>query len=559
MKMKGESIMFRPKITETLKGYNLKEFQKDLIAGIIVAIIALPLSIALAIASGLSPEKGLYAAIIGSFIIALLGGSRVQIGGPAGAFVVIIYGIVATYGYNGLLTATIMAGILLIIMGLLKFGNIIKYIPSSIINGFSSGIAIVIFSTQIKDFFGLEIDKVPSEFIEKMISYFESFHTFSLQSLLISLLAISIILLWPKINKKIPGTLIAVISTTVLVLLLKWDLPTIGSQFAALQAGFPVFLIPEINIDLVKTLLLPAVTIAILGGIESLLSAAVADGMINDTHDSNTELVAQGTANIVVAFFGGMPVTGALARTSANVQNGGRTPVAGIVKSIVLLLIVLVFMPYVKLIPMAALAGVLTIVAYNMGEWESFKNIRRAPKTDTFLFLTTFLLTVFVDVVVAIIAGIVIAALLFMKKMADVTDIKYVDVKGHKSEIFSRLKYPDEVSIYEIKGAFFFGAASKFIKTISRREINERILIIDMEQVPVMDGTAFETFDNLLEASMKKKIKIILLNVQEQPYSLLEKYGFIPKFGAENFCSDIEAVITRANQVLADKNSNDKQ
>lgn len=548
--------MFVPKFITTLKGYTREQFFKDLWAGVIVAIIALPLSIALAIASGLSPEKGLYTAIIGGFLISLLGGSRVQIGGPAGAFVVIVYGIVTKFGTDGLIVATILSGFFLALMGLFKFGSLIKFIPTSIVNGFSSGIAVIIASTQIKDFFGLSIEKVPAEFLEKLVSFGEHLGTLQPASLAVGLGTLAVIVLWPRVTKRVPGTLIAVAGATVLALVLHLDVPTIGSQFSTLGSALPAFRFPSLSLGMFNDLLLPSLTLAVLGAVESLLSAVVADGMIGGRHRSNMELVAQGIGNIASGCFGGMPVTGAVARTTANIQNGGRTPVAGMVHSVVLFGIMLAFMPYVKLIPMASLAAVLVMVSYNMGDWEAFRNIRKAPKSDTIVFLATFVLTVFLDVVVAIGVGVVLASLLFMKKMADMTEVSQVsgEDRDKDADFFWRhVKAPEHVSFYEIDGLFFYGAASKFIQTITQRETKEQVLIIKMEGVPFMDATAFDSFDKLLDNCMKRRIKIILLKVQEQPLELMGNFGFLPKFGMENICSTTGEAIARANEVLLEK------
>lgn len=548
--------MLVPKLFTTMKNYNKEQFIKDVTAGIIVAIIALPLSIALAIASGVSPERGLYTAIIGGFIISLLGGSRVQIGGPAGAFVVIVYGIVAQFGMEGLIVATILSGFFLALMGLLKFGSLIKFIPTSIVNGFSSGIAIIILSTQIKDFFGLSIKEVPAEFLEKMLVYFQNLNSINWSSLLLAAVTLGIIILWPRVSKRIPGTLIAIVAATVLASLLDLDVTTIGSQFAGLSSKLPGFSFPSFNLELFRQLLLPSLTLAVLGAVESLLSAVVADGMLGTRHRSNMELVAQGIGNIASGCFGGMPVTGAVARTTANIQNGGRTPVAGIVHSITLFVIMIIFIPYVKLIPMASLAAVLVMVSYNMGDWHTFRELRKMPKSDALVFLTTFLLTIVLDVVVAIGIGVVMASFLFMKKMADMTEVSQVSEEDHDKDadyFWKNVRSPQNVSFYEVNGLFFYGAASKFIRTISQRETKEQILIIKMEGVPFMDATAFDSFDKLLDTCMKKKIKIILLKIQPQPYQLMEQFGFLPKFGLENICSTTGEAIARANSVLLEK------
>lgn len=545
--------MLIPKSITCLKGYTKEQFIKDLIAGIIVAIIAFPLAIALAIASGVSPEKGLYTAIVGGFIVSLLGGSRVQIGGPTGAFVIIVYGIIQKYGIEGLIFSTIMAGVFLVIMGLLKFGSLIKYIPSSITTGFTSGIAVVILSTQVKDFFGLQMKSVPSEFIEKLISYSHSFHTINFESVFISFLTLLIIILWPKISKKIPGTLIAIIIATIVIMMFKLNVTTIGSQFGELSSSLPQFALPNINLKMVNELMLPALTIAILGSVESLLSAVVADGMIGSGHRSNMELVAQGIANIFSGAFGGIPVTGAIARTAANVKNGGRTPIAGIVHAIVLIIIILVFMPYVKLIPMASLAAVLVIVAHNMGEWEAFKTIFKAPRSDAFVFIVTFILTIFLDLVVAIGVGVVLASFLFMRKMANITEVKYIlddDEDKDANEFIENVKMPEHISIYEISGPFFFGAANKFVSAIREMGIPTRILIVKMSKVPFMDSTAYHSFEMLHDICRKHHTKLIILKIKEQPFEMLKKYGFVETLGEENFCDTVKNAIQRANILL---------
>jgi len=548
--------MLVPKLFTCLKDYSKNQFMKDLISGIIVAIIALPLSIALAIASGVSPEKGLYTAIIGGFIVSLLGGSRVQIGGPTGAFVVIVFGIIQKYGLSGLTVATIMAGIILVIMGLCKMGNVIKFIPYPITAGFTSGIAVTIFSTQIKDFFGLYMEKVPSEFVPKWIAYFEALGTLKWQSLSIGALSILIIILWPKINKKIPGTLIAIIVSTLIVLIFNINIETIGSRYSNLSSTLPTITIPTFNLSMIKELIMPAITIAVLGGVESLLSAVVADGMIGGKHRSNMELVAQGTANIFSGFFGGIPVTGAIARTAANIKNGGRTPVSGIVHAIALLIIMLLFMPYVKLIPMSSLAAILIIVSYNMGEWEAFGKLSKAPKSDVAVFLVSFGLTIFIDLVVAIGVGMVLSSFLFMKRMADFTSVKSIldeDDDNKYADILEEVSIPKSVSLYEINGPFFFGAADKFVSTIREIEQPPKVLILKMNHVPVMDATAYRALISLHNICKKHHTKLIILRLEEQPRNLLEKYGFIELLGESNFCSTVEDAISRANLIISSK------
>lgn len=546
--------MFVPKLITCLKNYSKDQFIKDFIAGIIVAIIALPLSIALAIASGVSPEKGLYTAIVGGLVVSLLGGSRVQIGGPTDAFVVIVASIVQKFGIDGLIVATILAGIFLVIMGSLKFGSMLKYIPYPITTGFTSGIAIIIFSTQIKSFFGLTMKTVPSEFVPKWIAYFDNFNTLNIQSMLIGVLSLAIIIFWPKINKRIPGTLIAIVLATAISLVFNLNIQTIGSRFGNISSAFPSISFPHTSFGMIKQLMLPALTIAILGSIESLLSAVVADGMIGGSHRSNMELVGQGVANICSGLVGGIPVTGAIARTAANVKNGGRTPVAGIVHALSLLIILVLFMPYVKLIPMSSLAAILIIVSYNMGEWESFQQIFKAPKSDALVLLVTFSLTIFFDLVIAIGIGLVLASLLFMKRMADVSDVRYIlDEHEDKDqlELIDSIKTPENVSVYEINGPFFFGAADKFIHATRQLGIPTKILIIKMSNVPAMDATGYHALEMLYEICKKHHTQLILLNLQYQPLNALEKYGFIEILGSENICNSVDVAIDRANSLLA--------
>lgn len=546
----GDDILLVPKLITCIKDYNKQQFLKDLSSGIIVAIIALPLSIALAIASGVSPEKGLYTAIIGGFIVSFLGGSKVQIGGPTGAFVIIVYGIIEKYGLDGLIISTIMAGLFLTIMGFLKLGSLIRFIPASITSGFTSGIAVVIFSTQIKDFLGLSIKSVPSEFIHKWGAYFKNLNTFNPQSLLISLLTLGCIIFWPKINKKIPSAFLAIILTTVITLTFNLDTPTIGSVFGNLSSSLPSLSIPSVNLSTILSLVFPALTIAILAAVESLLSAVVADNMIDGRHRSNMELVAQGFANIFSGLFGGIPVTGAIARTAANIKNGGRTPVAGMIHSVILLLIMFLFMPYVKLIPMASLAAILVMVSYNMGEWDAFKNLLKAPKSDSLIFIVTFLLTVFFDLVFAIGVGVVLSSLLFMRKMAEFTSVKSIidDIDSvDLLEIKNTLKYPEDVAMYEINGPFFFGATDKFISAIRDISSMPKILIIKMDKVPIMDSTAYHSFEMLLDICNKENTKLLLLNVQPQPLNTLKKYGFVDKIGNKNVCVSLNDVINQSN------------
>lgn len=538
---------FKPKFFTCMKNYSLAQFSKDITAGVIVAIIALPLSIALAIASGVSPEKGLHTAIIAGFLISLLGGSRVQIGGPTGAFMVIVFGTIAKYGLEGLIISTILAGIILVLMGVFRLGSIIKFIPYPITTGFTSGIALVIFSTQIKDLLGLSIEKVPSEFIEKWESYALNINTINWTSVILGVIALGIIVFWPKVSRKIPGSLVALIITTLIAYVLKLNVETIGSKYGALSSALPVPKVPNLSLETVKNLIKPAFTIALLGGIESLLSAVVADGMIGGKHRSNTELIAQGVANIASGIFGGIPATGAIARTAANVKNGGRTPVAGMVHAVVLLLIMLIFMPFAKLIPLTTLAAILIVVAYNMSEWRAFRSLLSAPKSDIFVLLTTFILTVLIDLVVAIEIGMVLASLLFMKRMADVTHVQNVAAdfaeEDSDSETPLNVSGTKDVLVYEINGPFFFGAADKFVEVIEEVQGPAKVAILKMDNVPAMDATALHAMNKLRKTCKEFKTRLVLTGVQAQPYSVLDKSGFIEKMGKGNIYQSLEEAL----------------
>lgn len=551
--------MLVPKLFTCIKGYNTEQFVKDFIAGIIVAVIALPLSIALAISSGVSPEKGLYTAIIGGFIVSFLGGSRVQIGGPTGAFIIIVYGIIQKYGLAGLTVSTIIAGVFLILMGLFKFGKVLKYIPYPIITGFTSGIAVSIFSTQMTDFFGLKIKSVPAEFIPKWSAYISHANTINLQTFLIGLLTLTIIIAWPKINKKIPGTLIALIVATVATMVFKLNVATIGSRFGDIPSTLPKVAVHGINIAMIKELIAPSITIAILAAIESLLSAVVADGMIGGNHRSNMELIAQGVANIFSGLFGGIPVTGAIARTAANIKNGGRTPITGMVHAIALLFIMLLFMPYVKLVPMSSLAAILIMVSYNMGDWEAFGRLRKAPKSDAAVFLITFLLTLLLDLVMAIGIGIVVATFLFMKRMADYSEVNSL-IDGEDdidcAQLLEGVKCPEEVSFYEIKGPFFFAAADKFVNVTRNLNPNCKVLIIKMSKVPSIDATGHHEFETLYDTCKQNGTDLIILKGKKQVLRVLGSYGFVDKLGRENFCENIEGAIVRTNDLLSTRLKN---
>lgn len=540
----------KPKLFTTLKGYTVEQFVKDIISGIIVAIIAMPLSIALAIASGVNPEQGLYTAVVAGFFISFLGGSRVQIGGPTAAFVVIIYGIIAQYGMSGLTVATIMAGLILIIMGLLRFGNLIKFIPKTITVGFTLGIAIGIVTGQIKDFFGLQMGAVPAEFTDKIIAFAENFHTLSLATLLIGVLALLIQIFWPYVSKKIPGSLVAIIITTVIVSLGKLPVKTIGDLYT-IKAGFPTFMVPEISFDLIRQMISPAFTIAILAAIESLLSCVVSDGMIGGHHRSNAELVGQGVGNIMSALFGGIPATGAIARTAANVKNGGRTPVAGMVHAVTLLLILLFLMPYASLIPMSTLAAILIMVGYNMSGWKTVvRMVRKAPKSDTAVLLITLILTVFFDLVVAIEFGMILASFLFLKHMADAAGVRQWVERNYLDEISENTdlkQVPKNTTVYEIFGALFFGAANDFLNVV--HEEGKNVLIFRMRNVPAMDISGLEALEEALETCHKRGMTLVLSHVNEQPMKVMEKAGFIEKIGRENICDNIDKALERAGKL----------
>lgn len=543
----------KPKLFETMKGYSKKQFIKDVISGIIVAIIALPLSIALAIASGVTPECGLYTAIIAGFFISLLGGSRVQIGGPTAAFVVIIYGIVEQFGLDGLIAATILAGIFLIIMGICRFGSLIKYIPYTITTGFTCGIGVSLLVGQLKDFLGLSIKSVPSEFIEKIGAYIKNISTIDVTTILIGVLSLAILILFPLITDKIPSSLVAIIVTTLVVKFAGLNVNTIGSVYGELSSSLPLPHIPSVTFEMLQSLISPAFTIALLAGIESLLSCVVSDGMIGDKHNSNAELIGQGVGNIFSGLFGGIPATGAIARTAANVKNGGRTPIAGMVHSVTLLVILLVLMPTAALIPMTTLAAVLIVVAWNMCDWSTFfRLVRTAPKSDIIVLVGTFLLTVIFDLVVAIEVGIVVSALLFMKRMSEVSDIKswkYIEepdvADGEAEKLMSVSK---EIRVFEIVGPMFFAAAEQLARIDSKRYT--KVVVIRMRSVPAVDASAMHSLHGLADRAEKKGIKLVFSHVNEQPLSVMKKDGFYECIGAENFKSDIVEALNYAEELL---------
>ena len=551
--------MYKPKLISLLddkeNGFSKEQFFKDLIAGIIVAIIALPLSIALGISSGVSPEKGLITAIIAGFIISLLGGSRVQIGGPTGSFVVIVFGIIQNHGVDGLIIATFMAGIILVLFGLLRFGSLIKYIPYPITVGFTSGIAVTLFSTQVKDFLGLSMTKTPSEFIPKWEAYISHMNTTNLYTLAIGLLALIILIFWPKINKKIPGSLIALIVTTLVVFIFNLPVATIGSQFGKISSNIPMPHIPNLNLNTLKALIGPAFTIALLGGIESLLSAVVSDGMIGDKHNSNAELIAQGIANMGSSLFGGIPATGAIARTAANVKNGGRTPISGIVHSITLLLIMLVFMPLAKFIPLTTLSAILIIVSYNMSEWRTFKAILKAPKSDIAILLTTFFLTVLFDLVIAIGIGMVVSMCLFMRRVATSIEVNELNESdcSDKSNIdtdMENLKVGENVLVYDIRGHLFFGAVDTFMNTMKEINDDAKVLVLRMRHTKTLDVTGYKQIKNIALSCKSRNMTLIISELQEQPKKVMRLMGFIDTLGEDHFATNFDEALEKANSLI---------
>ena len=556
-----KAFNIQTKLFSCLKTYDKKTFMSDLMAGIIVGIVALPLAIAFGIASGVTPEKGIITAIVAGLVISLFGGSKVQIGGPTGAFIIIIYGIIQKYGFEGLTIATLMAGFFLVLFGLLRLGTIIKYMPYPIVVGFTSGIAVTIFTTQIKDLFGLTLPSNPSDFIEKWGVYLQNFNTIDPWCALIGVASVVVIAVTPRFSKKIPGSLIAIILMTIVALLLKnfagvLSIETIGDRFS-ISNELPAAQVPDMNWETIKSLVSPAITIAILGAIESLLSATVADGVIGDHHDSNTELVAQGLANIASPLFGGIPATGAIARTMTNINNGGKTPIAGIIHAVVLLLIFLFLMPLAKYIPMACLAGVLVVVSYGMCGWRSFLELMKNPKSDVTVLLITFFLTIIFDLTIAIEVGLIIACLLFMKRMSETTDVKAIteEIDLNQDAEFStgnldHLIIPQGVEVYEINGPYFFGAGNKFEEIMASFGDRPKVRIIRMRKVPFVDSTGIHNLTNLCEMSKKEGIQIVLSGVREKVNGQLEHAGFYHLIGEENICSHINLALKRANEII---------
>lgn len=554
---------FAPRLVSELRHYNKEKFMADLMAGLIVGIVALPLAIAFGIASGVSPSQGILTAIIGGFLVSALGGSRVQIGGPTGAFIVIIYGIVSNpqLGLSGLMIATMLAGVFLIVLGVCRLGTIIKFIPYPIVVGFTSGIAVTIFTTQIKDLLGLNItEAIPADFVSKWIVYFRHITTIDWLTALIGVLSILIIALTPKVSKKVPGSLVAIIVMTVGVYFLNahtsMHVTTIGDQFGEIKASIPELQMPAITWEGIKSLLPTAMVIAVLGAIESLLSATVADGVCGDHHNSNQELIGQGVANLCTPLFGGIPCTGAIARTMTNINNGGRTPVAGLIHALVLLVIFLVLMPLAAYIPMACLAGVLVIVSYNMSGWRTFIQLFKNPKSDVIVLMMTFLLTVIFDLTIAIEVGLLVACLLFMKRMAESTQIKVIadeidpndetDAEVHEEA----LTIPKGVEVYEINGPYFFGIANRFEELMAELDNHPKVRIIRMRRVPFIDSTGIHNLQNLCEMSHREGTHIVLSGVTPNVYSVLEHNGFCHLLGKDHICPNINVALERAEMIV---------
>ena len=566
----GATILFAPKrrgrmsasrlepklLTVLREGYSRKQFVGDVTGGVIVGIIALPLAIAFAIASGVKPEQGLYTAIVGGLVIAVLSGSRVQIGGPTGAFIVIVYGIVQQYGYDGLAAATLLAGVILVALGVARLGTVIKYIPYPVTIGFTTGIALIIAAGQIRDFFGLRMDDVPADFIEKLAAYGEHAGSFSPAALVLGGASLGLMMVWPRLTHRVPGSLVAILVGTVAVAAFDLPVETIGSRFGSVPSHLPMPRLPNLSWDLVQSVISPAISIALLGGIESLLCAVVADGMTGRRHRSNMELIAQGAANIATPLFGGIPATGAIARTAANVKNGGSTPFAGIIHAIVLLLILLFFGKWASLIPMATLAAILLVVAYNMSEWRLFVRIFRSPRSDVLVLLTTFGLTVFFDLIVAIQVGVVLAALLFMRRMGEVTQVGYVtqllqdEEEGDDPSALNRRVIPQGVEVFEIDGPFFFGAADKFKSALSEVRSTPAVLILRMRKVLSLDATGLRALEEVYAQARRDGTVLVLSGVHANPLVVMQRSGFLDAIGEENVFDNIDDAFERAREVL---------
>lgn len=557
----------KPVIFEALKGYSLKLFKKDLFAGITVGIVAIPLALAFAIASGATPSQGIFTAVIAGFLISFLGGSRYQIGGPTGAFVIIVYGIIAEYGYDGLLIATIMAGIILIFLGLIKAGSFIKFIPYPVTTGFTAGIGVVIFSSQVKDFLGLTYKESSVEFIDKWISIFSNISAVNYQAAVIGVLTIAIILVLRKISTNIPSHVAAIITATAAAYFLNMNVETIGGRFGHIEAVFPAFSMPEITMEKIRLLFPAAVTIALLAGIESLLSAVVADGMTGSHHKSNTELIGQGVANIFSGFFGCIPATGAIARTATNVRAGGVSPVSGMIHAVFLCLFILFFSFLIEIIPMAALAGVLLVVSVDMMGLKNMKSLFSAPKSDILVLLATFILTIIVDLTAAVQVGVVLAALLFMKRMSDVTSMGKINFDASEEtmdnkydpDATSNKVIPEGVEVYEINGPFFFGVADMLINTLEHIGKTPKVFILRMRNVPAIDATGEHALENFYSTCKKLGIALVLSGVNKLPYETLKKMHFIDMIGRENVLDHIDKALIRTNEILEEINKKDEK
>ncbi|MBE6345235.1 MAG: STAS domain-containing protein [Spirochaetaceae bacterium] len=549
--------MFKPELFNSLKNYSLKQFGSDVSAGLIVGIVALPLAIAFAIASGVAPEQGLYTAIIAGFIISFLGGSKVQIGGPTGAFVVIVFTVIQDYGLSGLYVATIMAGIMLVFMGVFKLGILVKYIPYTIITGFTAGIAVTILTTQIGDFFGLVTGPMPGDFVGKITTYIKSFDTINFYAMGVALVSLALILIWPKISRKIPGSLVVIVVVTVLVKLLNLPVDTIGSRYGAIPTSLPMPKFPEISFEMIQGLISPALSIAILAAIESLLSAVVADGMIGAKHDSNMELVGLGIANMVVPLFGGIPSTGAIARTATNVKNGGRTPVAGIIHAITLLLVMLIFGRFAVYIPLATLAAILVSVAINMAGFPAIKLLCKGQKSDITVLTVTFLLTIFVDLTMAIEVGLVCAAFFFIKKMIDLSVIREFHSSenngdsstNENNELIHNI--PEGIFVFEIDGPLFFGTAQKFEVATSRLGIDYKVLVLRLQNMSYLDAGGLHVLEQLYDTCKSRNITLLISEIRIQPYILLLKSKLLDKIGKDNLPGSMQETLERGKEIIA--------
>jgi SulP family sulfate permease len=541
-----------PKTFTTLRGYTRAQLFADLQAGVVVGIVAIPLAIAFAIASGVSPDRGLVTAAVAGFLVSLLGGSRVQVGGPTGAFVVIVYGIVSRYGLDGLTIVTILAGIILILFGVARFGGAIKFIPYPVVTGFTSGIAVIIFSSQVKDLLGLKMGAIPAQFLAKWQDYATHLGSASLPAIGVALGSFAILLIWPKVSRKVPGPIVAILVASAAVAALGLPVETIGSRFGEIHASIPTPSLPAISLDRVRELFPSAVTVALLAAIESLLSAVVADGMIGSRHKSNVELVGQGIANIAVGLFGGIPATGAIARTATNVKNGGRTPVAGMTHAVVVLLVLVFLGKWARFIPLATLAAVLTVVSYHMSEWRAFAHLFKTPKSDVAVLLTTFLLTVVIDLTVAVQVGVVLAAFLFIKRMADATNVGAItqDMSDAPdgtmigdADGVARRRIPEGVEVYEINGPFFFGAADKIKDVLHFVTKKPRVFVLRMRNVPVIDASGIRVLDDLFRSFSHQGIRFVIAGIQAQPLGALERAGKLDEYGRKNFVATLDQAL----------------